>query len=152
MFHPPPGTSGLSIGFAIFWGIGLPVYFFLPKGPFDLDPKGIPGAFEPFLAKYLRLGEFVVGLAAGSIVLLVGSSALHKSGNLPWSYASPLYLLGYSVLYGSGFMVWLLYHYEEHRHGAAHTRRAYAFSLALGFSTFSCFILGYAWLIYIVTR
>lgn len=152
MFHAPPGTSGLTLGFAIFWGIGMPIYFSLKKGPFNLDPQGIVGTFEPFLAKYLRLGEFVVGLAAGSIVLLVGSSALHKSGTLPWFYASPLYLLGWSVLYGSGFMVWLLYHYEEYRHGAEHTRFAYTSALTLGFSTFACFISGYAWLIYIVTR
>jgi hypothetical protein len=63
-------------------------------GPFYLDSKGKPGGFEPFLTKYLRLGELIVGLATGSIVLLIGSSALHgQSGILPWYYTSPLLLL-----------------------------------------------------------
>ena len=52
-------------------------------GPYDLDPKGVQGAFEPLLAKYLRFGEFVVGLASGSIVLLIGSAALRHDGSLP---------------------------------------------------------------------
>jgi hypothetical protein len=117
-------------------------------GTYDLDPKGIHGAFEPFLTKYLRIGEFIVGLASGSIVLLIGSSALHNGGSLPSSYASPLRLLGWCVVYGIGFMVWLTYHYEDFQHGAKHTRAAYTFSLALGFSSLACFVCGYAWLIF----
>jgi hypothetical protein len=153
MFHPPPGTSGVLAGCIIFVVIGPLVYYSLDRGPFNLDPQGIPGTFEPFLAKYLRVGEFIVGLAAGSIVLLVGSSALHNpTGSLPWSYASPLYLLGCCVLYGIAFMVWLIYHYEDYLHGAKHTRAAYALSLTLGFSALTCFVLGYAWLIFRVAR
>jgi hypothetical protein len=155
MWHLPPGISGLLVGFAIFLAIGVLVRLTIVRepGPFNLDPQGTSGAFEPFLAKYLRIGEFIVGLAAGSIVLLLGSSALHNNGgSLPWFYASPLLLLGCCVLYGIIFMVWLTYHYEEYQHGAKHTRAAYTFSLTLGFSALACFVIGYGWLIFRVTR
>ena len=103
--------------------------------------------------KYIRLGEFVVGLATGSIVLLVGSSALHgQNGHLPWFYASPLLLLALSVAYGVAFTAWLIYSYEEYQHGNQHTRPVYAFSVTLGFSTVLCFLGGYIWLIFQVTK
>jgi hypothetical protein len=72
---------------------GPRAYVTREEGPFYLDPASKPGAFESFLAKYIRATEFVIGLATGSIVLLVGSSALHgQSGRLPWFYAPPLLL------------------------------------------------------------
>jgi len=64
-----------------------------------------------------------------------------------WFYASPLLLLAFCVIYGVGFMVWLIYNYEEHQHGNPHTRFAYALSLSLGFSSLACFCVGYLWLI-----
>jgi hypothetical protein len=120
---------------------------------YNLDPQGKPGTFEPFLQKYIRLAEFMIGLATGSIVLLVGSSALHgQNGHLPWHYASPLLLLCWCVLYSLAFMTWLILHYEGHQHGDKHTRAAYSFSETLGFSGLFCFVFGYAWLIIVVTR
>ena len=128
--------------------LGTTAYATIGAGLFNLDPQNRPGAFEPFLAKYVRASEYVIGLATGSIVLLVGSSALHaQSGRLPWFYASPLLLLAFCVIYGVGFMVWLIYNYEEHQHGNPHTRFAYALSLSLGFSSLACFCVGYVWLI-----
>jgi len=130
-----PGISGLIVGTAIFIGIGTAVYFTREFESYNLDPQGKSGAFEPFLAKYIRTSEFIIGLASGSIVLLVGSSALHgQGGRLPWFYASPLLLLALCVVFGIAFMVWLVYHYEEHQHGTPHTRLAYTLSLTLGFS------------------
>jgi hypothetical protein len=153
MSHLPPGLAGLLVGLGVFPAIGLPIYFSLAPGPFNLDPMGRANAFEPFLAKYLRLGEFIVGLATGSIVLLIGSSALHgQNGTLPWSYTSPLFLLGCCVVWGIAFMVWLIYHYEEYQHGVDHTKKAYVLSLTLGFSSLACFMIGYGWLIVKVTR
>jgi hypothetical protein len=154
MCHLPAGISGLLVGFASFIAIGLLVRLTITReaGPYNLDPQGTPHAFEPFLVKYLRLGEFIVGLAAGSIVLLLSSAALHSGGTLPPYYASPLLLLGCCVLYGIAFMVWLIYHYEDHQHGAKHTRAAYTFSLTTGFSALACFVIGYAWLIFQFTR
>ncbi len=140
-----PGIGGLIVGFAIFLATGAYSYFSLGPGPFNLDPLGKPGAFEPFLAKYIRLGEFVIGLATGSIVLLVGSSAFHgQGGRLPWFYASPLLLLALCVVYGIAFIAWLIYDYEEYQHGNPHTRLHYAISLTLGFSSLLCFLFGLA--------
>ncbi|MGB7847497.1 MAG: hypothetical protein WBL63_17930 [Candidatus Acidiferrum sp.] len=152
MFHLMPGISGLIVGAAIFIGIGTGVYFTREHESYNLDPQGKPGAFEPFLARYIRASEFIIGLATGSIVLLVGSSALHaQGGRLPWFYASPLLLLALCVVFGIAFMVWLVYHYEEHQHGTPHTRIAYTLSLTLGFTALTCFCVGYVWLILCVT-
>jgi hypothetical protein len=152
MLHPFPGTSGLLVGLAIPL-IMLPCLYSTKKfKAYNLDPQGIPGAFEPFLAKYIRATEFIIGLATGSIVLLVGSSALHgQGGRLPWFYASPLLLLAWCVVYGIAFMVWLIFHYEDHNHGNPHTPFAYSLSETLGFSSLLCFCIGYIWLIFRVT-
>jgi hypothetical protein len=149
MIAHPVGTSGLMFGSLVFCATWMIVRGVIVRGPgpYDLDPKGVQGAFEPLLAKYLRFGEFVVGLASGSIVLLIGSAALRHDGSLPTFYASPLRLLGWCVLYGVIFMAWLIYHYEDYQHGAKHTRGAYALSLTLGFSSLVCFVCGYVWLI-----
>jgi len=113
MWHPFAGFSGTVLGALIFVGLYLLLYFTKEFEVYNLDPKDKPGAFEPFLARYLRASEFVIGLATGSIVLLIGSSALHgQSGHLPWVYASPLLLLSWCVLYGVVFMVWLILHYK----------------------------------------
>ena len=114
-----------------------------------MDPEQKSGAFEPFISRYIRAAEFIVGLATGSIVLLVGSSALHgQAGHLPWFYASPLFLLALCVAYGIAFMVWLSYSYENYRQGHPYTRRAYILNMTLGFSALACFIVGYLWLIF----
>jgi hypothetical protein len=153
MWHPFPGFSGVVLALLSFGVIFLVSYFAHSPGPFDLDPRGKPGGYEPFLAKYLRVGEFIIGLATGSIVLLVGSSALHgQGGHLPWFYATPLLLLSACVLYGAVFMVWLIYDYEMYQHGTPHTRVGYALSEALGFGSLLCFAAGYVCLIVAVTR
>lgn len=152
MFHPPPGTSGFTTGLFLGLAIGAVSYFTRGAGPFHLDPRGERGAFEPFLTRYLRVSEFIIGLATGSIVLLVGSSALHgQGGKLPWIYASPLLLLAWCVFYGILFMVWQIYNYEEYNHGEPHTRIGYTLSLTLGFTSLACFGIGYMWLIVCVT-
>jgi hypothetical protein len=142
----------LILGIVILLGIGAASYFTKEFESYNLDPRARPGAFEPFLLKYIRVSEFIIGLATGSIVLLVGSSALHgQGGRLPWFYRSPLLLLAWSVVYGVGFMVWLIFHYEEYQHDNPHTRLAYTISETLGFSSLVCFGLGYIWLIFQVT-
>lgn len=153
MPHLFPGFSGIVLGALMFLAIGASSYFTKGHEAYDLDPKDKPGTFEPFLAKYLRLSEFIIGLATGSIVLLVGSSSFHgQGGHLPWFYASPLLLLGWCVIFGIGFMVWLVFNYEEHQHGNPHTRFAYTLSETLGFSSMAGFCFGYVWLIIAVTR
>ena len=151
--HLVPGSAGLACGVLFFLAIWAMSYRTKSGGPFNFDPKGEKGAFEPFMAKYLRLAEFIIGLATGSIVLLVGSSVLHgQGGHLPWFYASPLLLLGSCVVYAVFFMVWLIFSYEDYRHDNPHTRFKYSLNEALGFSSLSCFVIGYLWLVFVVKR
>lgn len=120
---------------------------------YNLDPKGKEGAFEPLLQKYLHLAEFTITLATGSIVLLVGSSVLHGAdGHLPWFYASPLLILAGSVLFGVAFMAFLTLEYENVQHGNPHTAKGYALVETLGFTSLLLFVIGYFWLIVVVTR
>jgi hypothetical protein len=152
VLHLFPGFSGLTFGILILLGIGTVSYLTKEHEAYNLDPLGVRGTFEPFLVKYIRVSEFIIGLATGSIVLLVGSSALHgQGGRLPWFYRSPLLLLAWSVTYGVGFMVWLIFHYEEYQHDNPHTKLAYTISETLGFSSLLCFGVGYVWLIFQVT-
>jgi hypothetical protein len=150
--HLFAGFSGLLVGGLILPVVWLISYHLKVHAAFNMDPQGTPGAFEPLLAKYIRATEFVVGLATGTIVLLVGSSALHNSGRLPWIFATPLILLAYAVIYGILFMILLILNYENVQHGNAHTRFEYSRSEALGFGSLICFCLGYFWLILTITR
>jgi len=111
----------------------------------DSSKCGAPGGPHVLEAK--------VGLASGSIVLLVGSSALRSTGHLPASFASPLSLLTFSVLYGVFFMAFEMLNYESYRHGPKnYTRFKYSRNLALGFACLLCFCVGYLWLILLVTE
>ena len=156
MPHVPffAGFEGLIIPVILVLVIWCNRYRARKKIPtYDLDPQGRPGAFEPLLQKYLRLAEFTIGLATGSIVLLVGSSVLHgKDGRLPSFFAAPLFVLATSVLTGISFMVSLVLGYEEVQHGNPHTAGAYALNETLGFSSLLLFVIGYIWLIFVVTR
>jgi hypothetical protein len=153
MLHPFPGFSGTVSTV----GIGLAVWIERrrsKKSPaYNLGPGGDPKAYEPILARYIRFAEFTIGLATGSIVLIVGSSALHgQGGHLAWFYASPLLLLGGSVLYGLLFMAAQLVTMEEVLHGNPHTAFGYALNETLGYSSLICFLSGYIWLVFAVTN
>jgi hypothetical protein len=57
------------------------------------------------------------------------------------------------IIWGVCFLPSIELDYEAFRHGTAkYTRFNYAKNQALGFSCLICFALGYAWLIFIVTR
>ena len=150
--HLMPGSRGITLGLAAPIMIWCGSYYTKQHELYNFDPKGVPGTFEPFLAKYLKIMETVVGLATGSIVLLVGSSALHgQTGRLPWFFASPLYLLALCIVYGIAFSVWLTFHYEDYQHNNRHTKMHYALCETLGFAALFCFVAGYIWLILKVT-
>jgi len=146
------GFYGLATGLMVF-GLMWLLAFLRVKAQFlDMDARGEKGAFEKILASYIDLAKFIIGLASGSIVLLVGSSALHSTPRLPDSFASPLFLLALSVLYGILFMVWLTLNYEQYRAHGRYSRFKYGRNLACGFSALLCFCIGYGWLIFVVTR
>jgi len=148
MRYVPPGTTGCIVSLAVFLLIrNLADKRTAQEGPFTFEPGGVPGAFEPRLANYIRAVEFLLGLATGSIVLLVGSSAIHPNGILPWVFASPLVVLGFCVVYGVLFMILLIFNYEEFLHHHNYTRARYVRNQAFGFSALLCFCLGYLWLV-----
>ncbi len=154
MVHAPAGSTGAILAI---------LFLFAPwsllfsrrrsTSAYTLDPKGKPGAYEPILAKYLKLAEVLLGLATGSIVLLVGSSALRgNGGKLPWTFASALVLLAFAAIYAVGFMGWQIFCYEYYQQGNAHTAFHYSLSEALGLASLTSFFIGYLWLIAAVTR
>jgi len=144
--HLVPGTGGLIVGAFIFVGSWAVAYLRTPYPSITFEPRG-PGSFEPRLANYLRASETLIGLASGSVVLLAGSSIVRSGGHLPWFYASPLVLLGVSVIYSVGFIGFLIYFYEAFLHfPESYTRLRYSLVQAFGFSSLICFSLAYVWL------
>ena len=105
---------------------------------------------------YLDIAKFVLGLAAGSIVLLVGSSNYFNQSNSRPSlqaFASPLFVVAMSVICGVLFMILLVLNYENHLHRPnSYTRFEYTRNQALGFSALACFCVGYTWLVVAATR
>jgi heme/copper-type cytochrome/quinol oxidase subunit 3 len=150
-----PGLAGIITGACLFL---LPLsvlrLFILKADFYDMDAKGKGGAFDPRLANYLDIAKFVLGLASGSVVLLVGSTTFHEGGPrlLPASYASPLYLLTLSVIWGIFFMVLETLDYEAYQHTPnSYTGFKYSRNTAFGIGCLLCFLFGYAWLTVIAT-
>jgi len=155
MPHLFAGFSGIAVGLGIPAIVALVVYRRSKDTRIDFDLQGERGSFEKLLPIYLRFAEFVLGLGAGSIVLLVGSSAFRAGGRLPWVFASPLYLLALSVVYGIIFMLCLILDYDNYRNNPSftpYTRAKYTRTHALAFGALICFCLGYAWLVFATSR
>lgn len=153
MPHLFPGFSGTACTIVIAFAVWSNRRRSKKADNYNLGPGGDPRAYEPILVRYIRLAEFMIGLGTGSIVLIVGSSALHgQGGHLPWFYASPLLLIGGSVVSGLLFMAAQLVTVEEVLHGNPHTAFSYALNETLGYNTLIYFIVGYIWLIFSVTN
>jgi uncharacterized Tic20 family protein len=106
------------------------------RSPFNFDPEGKEGAFEKILSIYLDILKFVLGLSSGSIVLLAGSSAFRAEGKLPPYFASPLFLLLLSIIYGVICMIFLTANYEGSRHKTTnYTLFKYARNLSFGYGS-----------------
>ena len=149
------GLGGILTGIVVFVVVWLLAWICTKGESFDFDARREKGAFQPLLSTYLDLTKFVLGLASGSIVLLVGSSAIHSTPRLPYTFASPLFLLAFSIIYGVLFMMWLTLNYEQYRAirgESAYTKFRYTRNLACGYSALFCFCIGYTWLIWVVTR
>jgi hypothetical protein len=123
-----------------------------------LIPGGSDGEFgRSPLPMYLDITKFVLGLAAASIVFsLFGSSNFGQSNSRSLrSFASPLFLVAMSIIYGVLFMIFLVLNYENHRNSPdwqSYTRFKYTRNQAFGFSALACFCLGYTWLVVAATR
>ena len=153
MRHLFSGFSGTVTSIAVFGGMWTFRRMSKEFETYNLGPGGDPHAYEPIMNRYIRLAEFMIGAATGSMVLIIGSSALHgQGGRLPWFYASPLVLIASCVVYGIGFMACQILTYEEVLHGNLHTAAQYALNETLGFSSLLCFIIGYIWLVIVTTN
>src|SRR5580658_4569269 len=152
-----PGFPGIATSLGLFAVVWLIVWL-RTKSPANFEPEGAEGEFgKGLLPIYLDITKLILGIAAGSIVLLVGSSNLvqQTSGRSLKSFASPMFLVAMSIIYGVLFMTLLVLNYEQHRHHPAansYTRFKYSRNQALGFSALSCFCVGYAWLVVDATR
>src|SRR5260370_13737160 len=152
MPHLFPGFSGIVLGYVSFLVVWLIGYLRTDSGPFSIDAQGVKSDFEKLLPFYQRCGEILVGMASGSIVLLI-SAAAFRQGHLSWQFASPLFLLALTVIYVFLFMVLMTLNYEHYRHQPnSYTRFKYTRNQALGFASMLCFFAGYLWLIVIMTN
>jgi hypothetical protein len=146
-----PGWLGIIVSLAIFAAMWFLAWLGTDGHTFKFEQKA--GDFEKMLIVYLDITKFILTLAAGGIVLIISSTALGSGKRLPPHYASPLFILAMSILYGILFMPLLALNYETYKHDAdSYARSAYVRNQALGFSALACFCLGYAWLIFAAVR
>jgi hypothetical protein len=143
----PIGSPGILVALGILGVVWVLIGAATPKHPaFNFEKN--PGDFDKLLPIFLDIAKFVLGLAAGGIVLVISSTALSATRKLPPSYASPLAILAGSVLYGILFMTLLTTNYESFKHDPqSYLRAYYVRNQALGFSALACFCIGYIWLI-----
>jgi len=68
-------------------------------------------------------------------------------------FASPLFLVAMSIIYGVLFMILLALNYEHHlHHPDSYTRFQYTRNQSLGFGSLVCFCISYMWLIAVATK
>ena len=154
-----PGFPGIATAIGLFVGIWLVAYLKGKGRPAVFDPQGQHGEFgKNLLHIYLDIAKTVLGLAAGSIVLLVGAMNFGPAGarRSLTAFASPLFLVAMSIIYGVLFMILLVLSYEHHLHHPndpdAYTVLRYSRNQSLGFSALFCFCISYIWLIFDATR
>jgi hypothetical protein len=145
------GWQGVVAGLLVF---GISWTIVSTRVPKDFKPMfdNGDGSFEKLLTIYLDVTKFIVGLAAGGIVLIVGSFALKSECRSIKHFAAPLFLLAMSIIYGLLFMPLLVLNYESFKHGKEHTRLKYIRNRVLAYSGLSCFCTGYAWLIQVASH
>jgi hypothetical protein len=150
--HNFPGMRGVFLSLVIPVVLWFLFFFTKSSQSYSFDLPDRPGSFEPYMAKYLKIAETLIGLASGSIVLLVGSLAIHgQTGSFSSSYASSLFMFVFTVLYGLVYSVWIVRRYEDSQHDGELSRNSYALCETLGFSALFCFVAGYVCLILSVT-
>lgn len=153
-----PGLPGIATAVGLFALIWIVVYLQGKGKPVVFDPGGKHGEFgKKLLPLYLDITKFVLGLAAGSIVLLVGSQNFSSlSGRSLKPFASPLFLVAMSIIYGVLFMILLTLNYEQHLHRPndplSYSRFQYTRNQSLGFGALLCFCISYIWLIAAATK
>jgi len=153
-----PGFPGVATAVGLFAAIWLIVYLRTRGQPVVFDPESKHGEFgKRLLPMYLDITKYILGLAAGSIVLLVGSLNFNQSGGHSLRpFASPLFMVAMSIIYGVLFMVLLALNYEYHLHHPndprSYKRWEYTRNQSLAFGALLCFCISYIWLIVAATE
>jgi hypothetical protein len=90
-----PGFPGVAAAVGLFVMIWIIAYLKSKGHPVVFDPAGEHGEFgKRLVPMYLDITKCVLGLAAGSIVLLVGAMNFNPSNTRSLkSFASPLFLV-----------------------------------------------------------
>jgi hypothetical protein len=138
------------IVFGLLWTIfryrnrGAGPIYFDPQDCFDAKIKGrvLPksassATFEPMLKHYIGVMQLIVTVSAASIAFGGGNQAvpLIKIAKLSVTW---------SIAYGVAFCAILLWRYDEYTQNMrSYTPAWYTTVVALGFSSFLCFIVGY---------
>jgi len=155
---PFAGFAGIATALGMFAVLWFTVFLRTKGEFFTFDPGGNDGEFgRSLLPMYLDIAKFVLGLAAGSIVFcLFGSSNFGQAnGRTLKIFASPLFLVAMSIIFGVLFMIFLVLNYENHRNNPdskSYTRFKYTRNQAFGFTALACFCVGYTWLVVAATR
>jgi hypothetical protein len=121
-------------------------FYFDPQDCAKSDPKGrlfplsaASATFLPFLDHYIGVTKLMVTVAAASIAF--GGDKNQKPAVL---IVIAKLLLAWSILYGVFFCVVLLWRYDEYAQDmTSYTRAWYSTVFASGFASFFCFIAGY---------
>jgi hypothetical protein len=96
--------------------------------------------FDPRLEHYLKVAEILITLASASLVFI---PTLHFS-KVNCLFASAMVLLGFTVVYGLGFMATMTYFYEMFLFNpASYSAGRSSLMFSLGFSGFACFAIAY---------
>jgi hypothetical protein len=146
------GWPGIASGIGVFvvtWGM---LSLITRKKKFELTEDFL----NKILPMYLDIAKFIMGLAAGGIVLTIGSTSMRppstpqsSTAHLPANYVSPLFLLAMSMVYGIVFMPLLASNYEAFiAKTYKYSRWRYVRNRTMGYSALICFCLGYGWLIW----
>jgi len=152
------GAPGIVTAAAMFIVIWLVIFLRTKGESFTFDPGGQDGEFgKSLLPLYLDITKSVVGLAAASIVFcLFGSGSFNQpNARSLRPFASPLFLVATSIMFGVLFMIFLVLNYENHRNNPdskSYTRFKYTRNQTFGFTALACFCVGYTWLVAAATR
>jgi hypothetical protein len=133
------------------------VVFLRTKGSSFTFDTGGNGEFAKLCFRSTwRLQNWTWFGAASMVFCWFGSSNFGSSNARSLkSFASPLFLVAMSIIYGVLFVIFLVLNCENHRNhpnSNCDTRFKYPQNQAFGFSALAGFCLGYSWLVVATTR
>jgi hypothetical protein len=122
-----------------------------------MDPHGVPGAFEPHLARYQSIAKLILTLSAATVAFLFNFLVNHTGGPGANAYgnalekACPLAIM-FLCLGAFCALVFILgqtYIYESYCHSEkkdSYTGGIYAAQIALGWSGLLWFMMSYGYI------